>query len=179
MAGHNLKSALSIGQTGETPLGKLWIAVSERGLAAIEDGMDQARFSAYLQGRFKRTVELAPQRVRLAAAQLEEYLAGRRRDFDLPIDWSLLTPFQQAALRTTCAIPPGETRTYQQIAYQIGRPRAARAVGRAEATNPLPLVIPCHRAVGTDGKLHGYGFGKGLETKAWLLEMERKVKAKG
>ena len=105
-------------------------------------------------------------------AQMVEYLDGARRDFDLQIDWSVLTPFQQSVLQATFAIPYGQTRTYAQIAQQVGNPRAARAVGRAEATNPMPVVIPCHRVVGTDGKLHGYGAGDGLKTKAWLLEME-------
>jgi len=169
-------SPLYIGQTGETPLGKLWIAVSERGLVAIEDGMQRDEFLAYLRKRFKRAVADDPGRVRAAARQLQDYLAGKRTGFGLPIDWSVLTRFQQAALRATCAIPAGETRTYNEIARQIGHPRAARAVGRAEATNPLPLVIPCHRVVGTDGKLHGYGFGQGLKTKTWLQDMERAAK---
>jgi methylated-DNA-[protein]-cysteine S-methyltransferase len=176
ISGRKQSAPLFIGQTGDTPLGKLWIAVSERGLVAIEDRMSAQEFYAYLQKRFKRTVVDDPGRVREAARQLQDYLAGKRLAFDLPIDWSVLTPFQQAALRATLAIPAGEIRTYQQIAEQIGHPRAARAVGRAEATNPLPLVLPCHRVVGTDGKLHGYGFGKGLETKTWLQKMERAAK---
>jgi methylated-DNA-[protein]-cysteine S-methyltransferase len=138
--------------------------------------MRAGEFRAYLQRRFKRAIEEDPGRVREAARQLQDYLAGKRVEFELSIDWSVLTPFQQKALRATCAIPAGETRTYNQIAGQIGHPRAARAVGRAEATNPLPLVIPCHRVVGTDGKLHGYGFGHGLETKTWLQKMERAAK---
>jgi O-6-methylguanine DNA methyltransferase len=170
------ESPLYIGQTSATPLGKLWIAVSPRGLVAIEDGMSADQFRSYLEKRFKRPVEEAPGHVREAARQLQDYLAGKRLEFELPIDWSVLTLFQQAALRATCAIPAGETRTYDQIARQIGHPGAARAVGRAEATNPLPLLIPCHRVVGTDGKLHGYGFGHGLETKTWLQEMERAAK---
>ncbi len=163
---------LFIGETGKTPLGKLWIAASERGLVALEDGMRRDQFNAYLLKRFTRAVEENPERVREAVRQVQDYLAGHRREFDLPIDWSGLTPFQQAALRATCSIPVGETRTYQQIASAIRHPRSARAVGRAEATNPLPLIIPCHRAVGTDGKLHGYGFGEGLKTKEWLLKLE-------
>jgi len=165
---------LFFGRTAETRLGKMWIAVSLRGLVAIEDAMSRAEFVAYLWKRFKRPAEETPERIQEAARQVEAYLDGRRGGFDLPIDWGALTPFQQAALRATLAIPRGETRTYQQIAEQIGRPRAARAVGRAEATNPLPLVIPCHRVVGTDGSLHGYGFGKGLKTKTWLQELEKK-----
>ncbi len=75
-------------------------------------------------------------------------------------------------MQAVYAIPYGETRTYAEIAAQIGRPKAYRAVGRANATNPMPLVIPCHRVIGTDGKLHGYGGGNGLPTKEWLLKME-------
>jgi len=165
---------LYYGRTGPTALGRLWLAASEEGLIAIEQGLSQAEFTAWLARRFHRAAAYAPERVLAAAGQVEEYLAGRRREFDLAIDWTPLTAFQRAALRATCAIPRGQTRTYAQIAAQIGRPRAARAVGRAEATNPLPLVIPCHRVVGTDGGLHGYGLARGLKTKAWLLEMERK-----
>jgi methylated-DNA-[protein]-cysteine S-methyltransferase len=106
--------------------------------------------------------------------QISEYLLGERETFDLPIDWSGLTPFQEKALRATFDIPYGEVKTYGEIASQLGNPRAARAVGRAEATNPMPLVIPCHRVIGADGGLHGYGAGQGLETKAWLLKLEAK-----
>jgi methylated-DNA-[protein]-cysteine S-methyltransferase len=168
---------LYIGRTASTPLGRLWMAVSDRGLVAIEQGLNRTEFTAWLERRFKRAVKYAPERVCEAAGQVEAYLSGARREFSLAIDWTPLSPFQQAALRATCAIPRGQTRTYAQIAAQIGRPRAARAVGRAEATNPLPLVIPCHRVVGTDGSLHGYGMGEGLKTKEWLLRMEREGQA--
>jgi methylated-DNA-[protein]-cysteine S-methyltransferase len=87
----------------------------------------------------------------------------------------LLRPFQREVLQITFEIPYGETRTYSDIAHQMGRERAARAVGRAEATNPMPLVVPCHRVIGSDGKLHGYGGGEGLKTKEWLLKMEGAV----
>lgn len=168
---------LYIGQTASTPLGSLWLAASDHGLVAIEQGLDRTEFTAWLERRFKRAVRYAPERVHEAARQLEEYLSGVRREFSLAIDWTTLSPFQEAVLRATCAIPRGQTRTYAQIAAQIGRPRAARAVGRAEATNPLPLVIPCHRVVGTDGGLHGYGMGEGIKTKEWLLRMEREPAA--
>jgi methylated-DNA-[protein]-cysteine S-methyltransferase len=86
-----------------------------------------------------------------------------------------LRPFQQEALKVVYAIPYGEIRTYADVAAQIARPHAYRAVGRANATNPMPLVIPCHRVIGKDGKLHGYGGGDGLPTKEWLLKMEGAV----
>ena len=89
--------------------------------------------------------------------------------------WSLFRPFQREALQVVFRIPYGETCTYHDIAIEIGRPNASRAVGRANATNPMPIVIPCHRVIGRDGKLHGYGGGEGLKTKEWLLQMEGAV----
>jgi methylated-DNA-[protein]-cysteine S-methyltransferase len=159
----------------DSPLGDLWIAVSEAGLAAIEWSQDEADFDAYLTKRFKRPVQADPEKVAPTLRQLDEYLRGARKAFDLPIDWSLLRPFQRRVLELIFTIPYGQTRTYGDIAHEIGNPRAARAVGRANATNPMPLVIPCHRVIGTDGKLHGYGGGEGLKTKEWLLKMEGAV----
>jgi O-6-methylguanine DNA methyltransferase len=166
------KSGLYIGETDETPIGRLWLAVSDLGLVAIDCGLTRDEFEAYLSKRFKRTVEFAPERVLQAAGQLNSYLSGQQRDFTLAIDWAVLRPFQQAVLRATYEIPYGETRTYKEIAERIGRPHAARAVGRAEATNPMPLVLPCHRVIGMEGKLHGYGLGEGIKTKEWLLKKE-------
>jgi methylated-DNA-[protein]-cysteine S-methyltransferase len=166
-----------IGDTGSTPLGDLWLAASEAGLVAVEFDLGQEEFSHFLLARFKRPVQFMPRRVAKAAGQLRDYLSGKRRSFTFPIDWSVLRPFQRLALEATYAIPFGETRTYGELAHQIGRPRAARAVGRAEATNPMPLVIPCHRVVGADGKLRGYGGGEGLPTKEWLLKLEGAVLA--
>ena len=166
------KSGLYIGETVETPIGKLWLAVSELGLVAIEWGLTQAEFEAYLVKRFKRPVQPDLARVREAAGQIASYLSGEMRAFSLAIDWSVLRPFQQLVLQATCEIPYGETCTYKEIAVHIGKPGAARAVGRAEATNPMPLVLPCHRVIGMDGKLHGYGLAEGVKTKEWLLKME-------
>jgi O-6-methylguanine DNA methyltransferase len=169
------KSGLYIGETTETPIGKLWLAVSDLGLVAVEWGLTQAEFEAYLIKRFKRAVQHAQPRVIEAAGQIDSYLSGLQHTFTLAIDWTVLRPFQQSVLQATYEIPYGETRTYKEIAERIGEPRAARAVGRAEATNPMPLVLPCHRVIGLDGKLHGYGLAEGLKTKEWLLKMEGAV----
>jgi methylated-DNA-[protein]-cysteine S-methyltransferase len=111
------------------------------------------------------------------AKELREYLNGNRTTFTIPIDWSWFTPFQCQALQAVFRIPYGETRTYIEIAREINRPLAYRAVGAANAMNPMPVVIPCHRVIGADGKLHGYGGGEGLPTKEWLLRLEGAVMA--
>nr|BAL56946.1 methylated-DNA--protein-cysteine methyltransferase [uncultured Chloroflexota bacterium] len=167
-------SPLYIGSV-DTPVGRLWIAVSEQGIVAIDWAGDQEDFCASLQKRFRRPCLLEPARVEEAARQLNAYFEGQRQSFDLPIDWSGMTPFQQEVLRATLTIPYGGTRTYLDLARQIGRPNAARAVGRAEASNPIPILIPCHRVIGRDGKLHGYGGGEGIKTKAFLLELEKAI----
>jgi O-6-methylguanine DNA methyltransferase len=171
------KSGLYIGDTIKTPIGKLWLAVSDLGLVAVESGLTQAEFEAYLIKRFRRPVQPDPPRVLEAARQIDRFLSALQHTFTLGIDWTVLRPFQLAVLQATCEIPYGETRTYKEIAERIGRPRAARAVGRAEATNPMPLVLPCHRVIGRDGKLHGYGLAEGVKTKEWLLKMEGAVMA--
>jgi methylated-DNA-[protein]-cysteine S-methyltransferase len=158
-----------------SPLGNIWIAVSDQGLAAIEWSQGEADFGEYLTKRFKRPVQANPKKVAPAFQQLDQYLRGARKAFDLPINWSLFRPFQRQVLQIVYAIPYGQTRTYGDIAHEIGNPSAARAVGRANATNPMPLVIPCHRVIGSDRKLHGYGGGQGLPTKEWLLKMEGAV----
>jgi O-6-methylguanine DNA methyltransferase len=155
------------------PIGSVWAAVSARGLVSVELGGDQSAIMRVVQRLGFDQISPDDERTALALGQLVEYLAGNRKSFNLPIDWSVLTPFQMQVLRATSEIPYGEVRTYGELAQGLGKPHAARAVGRAEATNPMPLVIPCHRVIGADGKLHGYGTGNGLETKAWLLNLER------
>jgi methylated-DNA-[protein]-cysteine S-methyltransferase len=163
-------------ELNRTPLGDLRFAVSALGLVAVEWAKSQSRLDKYLL-RLKADVSTNSKITRLYAKELGEYLKGKRHEFTFPIDWSTLRPFQMKVLLAVYSIPYGETRTYAEIAEQIGRPRAYRAVGRANATNPMPLVIPCHRVIGTDGKLHGYGGGEGLPTKEWLLLMEGAVMA--
>ncbi len=167
-----LPGSVKIACCAETPLGPLWLATSERGLVALAVRCGREQFEAMLYRRYRQTTEQDGEILRVAAAQVCEYLDGRRRAFDLPIDWEALPPFQRAVLQATAAIPYGQTRTYGDLAVEIGRPGAARAVGRAEACNPLPLIIPCHRVVGRDGKLRGYSIADGIKTKEWLLKLE-------
>ncbi|MBI5824020.1 MAG: methylated-DNA--[protein]-cysteine S-methyltransferase [Chloroflexi bacterium] len=130
---------------------------------------------AYLLHHLKGQVEENQKRIQPYAKEVGEYLKGKRREFSFAIDWSTLRLFQLKTLKAVFDIPYGETRTYAEIAAQIGHPLAFRAVGRANATNPMALVIPCHRVIGRDGKLHGYGGGDGLPTKEWLLKLEGAV----
>jgi len=108
----------------------------------------------------------------LAARQLGEYFAGRRLEFDLPLD-PQGSPFQLAAWRGLTTIPYGETVSYGEQARRLGHDGKARAIGAANGSNPLPVIVPCHRVIGSDGSLTG--FGGGLELKAWLLHHEREV----
>jgi len=146
----------------KTPIGPVWVAVSTLGLARVRIG---AALANSAEGR-------APEALAAALSQLKEYFLRRRERFDLAIDWQGLAPFSLRALQAALQIPYGQVRSYAQLAEQIGSPGASRAVGGAMAANPLPIVVPCHRVVGSDGKLHGYAAPNGIETKAFLLRLE-------
>lgn len=170
----NSSLTLYSGELYDTPVGNLLLVVSEAGLVAVEWAHSKANLDRYLR-KLGRPVQAYRARVAPYAQELREYLTRQRRSFTFAIDWDLLRPFQREALQLVFSIPYGETATYMDIAEKLGRPKASRAVGRANATNPMPLVIPCHRVIGKDGKLHGYGGGDGLPTKEWLLHMEGAV----
>ncbi len=165
-----------VGELNNTPIGDLRLAASDFGLVAVEWVGSQPQFDSHL-ARLKRPIQPNEKKIAPYAKELREYLGGKRSAFTIPIDWTLFRPFQRETLQIVFRIPYGETRTYGEIANQLGKPKASRAVGRANATNPMPLVIPCHRVIGMDGKLHGYGGGEGLKTKEWLLKMEGAVMA--
>ena len=112
----------------------------------------------------------------IVARELDEYFAGRLRDFTVPLDLRG-TPFQCQVWELLCSIPYGETRSYGQVAHALGRPLAVRAVGRAIGSNPVAIVVPCHRVIGSDGRLIGYGGG--LDKKQALLNLEKRVLLKG
>jgi methylated-DNA-[protein]-cysteine S-methyltransferase len=158
----------------DTILSPVWVAVGDKGLVAVEIGGSEDEFVNMLCALDNSPVGSIKSKTEVVVRQIREYLLGARMSFNLPIDWSVLSGFQHKALKAVYAIPYGETCTYGQIAAQIGNPRASRAVGRANATNPIPLVIPCHRVIGADGSLRGYGAGDGVRTKAWLLDLEKR-----
>jgi len=162
-----------IARLPSSPIGPLWVTVTDLGLLAIDWDLPQAEFTRHLQRHFQAEVIYDPLRCAEPLRQLGQYLTGQRCRFDLPLDLSHLSAFQAQVLRLTAEIPYGQTRSYKEVAARLGSPRAARAVGRAEATNPLPLVIPCHRVLGADGSLHGYGGPGGIKLKAWLLQLEQ------
>jgi len=110
--------------------------------------------------------------VDMAVSQLVEYFSEKRTDFTITTDLTCGTDFQQKVLRETARIPYGQVRTYGEVAAGIGRPRAARAVGGALARNPIGIIIPCHRVVAHDGRLHGFSSPHGIRTKAVLLKHE-------
>jgi len=146
----------------QTPIGTLGVAATSRGLWRIEF---DARRIRPARGDAEAQAHLAA-----AVKQLREYFSGQRKEFDVPLDLQG-TPHQLRIWRGLCAIPYGETLTYGELARRVGLPTsAARAAGRACATNPAPVVVPCHRVIGSDGKLHG--FGGGLPLKEALLKLE-------
>lgn len=163
---------LVYGELRGSPLGAVFVAFSRQGMVALEFGVSERTFLERLRRETGLWAHPGVSKARPALQQIREYLQGTRRRFAVPLDLSRLTDFQQRVLKATMAVPAGRVATYHQIAKQIGRPRAARAVGRALATNPIPLVIPCHRVIASDGSLTGYGGKGGIATKARLLKME-------
>lgn len=155
-----------------SPLGAVFVAFSRQGLVALEFGVSERTFLDRLRQETGRAARPDDRAARPALDQIREYLQGKRRRFALPLDLSGRTPFQRRVLEATLEVPAGRVATYVEIARRIGRPAAARAVGRALATNPIPLVIPCHRVIASDGSLAGYGGKGGIATKARLLKME-------
>ena len=155
-----------------TPVGPLWVAVTDRGLAAVEFGSSEAAFSSRLRLRLRLQPARSVERTAEARQQLVSYLRGQRTRFALTVDLRHLTPFQRRVLSEARRIRRGQVRTYGDVARRIGRPRSARAVGQALGSNPIPIVIPCHRVLASDGSLGGYSGRGGLRTKLQLLRLE-------
>jgi O-6-methylguanine DNA methyltransferase len=173
----------------DTPVGRAFVAFNERGVSAVGLAEDPEAFEARVRGETGRPlhrVEALPDRLRRA---VERRMAGDRRT-RVPFDLRGRTPFEQAVLQKALEIPTGEVRPYAWIAAEIGRPRAVRAVGTALAHNPIPLLIPCHRVVRSDGLIGNYSMGgptvkkavleaEGMDVEAYVEEAEAGVRLVG
>ncbi len=161
--------------TMPSPIRPLTVVANDHAVVAVTWSDD--RIGAYADAE---PIDAAPAGARAvldaAVAQLEEYFAGERTEFDVPIEPSG-TPFQLEAWRALRAIPYGETISYGEQAVRLGDKNKSRAVGAANGKNPIPIIVPCHRVVGSNG--HLTGFAGGLDTKAWLLDHEFRVRAAG
>jgi methylated-DNA-[protein]-cysteine S-methyltransferase len=158
-------AAMEMYQDIDSPVGRLRLIASDEALVGI--GFEHGRAAARSSSGIARGSNAIIEHTR---AQLEEYFAGTRRDFDLPLD-PRGTEFQRRVWFRLTKIAYGETTTYGSLASDLGNPKGSRAVGLANGSNPIPIVIPCHRVIGADGSLTG--FGGGLPIKAMLLELER------
>jgi methylated-DNA-[protein]-cysteine S-methyltransferase len=158
--------------TADSPFGSLLLAKTPRGLVRLGlPGEDVEAMLIDLAGRISPRVLEDPARLDEERRELDDYFAGRRHAFELPIDWQLSNGFLLRARQGIAAIPYGETRTYTDLARAAGNERAVRAAGSACSRNPIPLVVPCHRVLRSDGSLGGYAGG--LEMKERLLELEQ------
>jgi len=157
--------------TIDSPVGTLLLAATPKGLVRVAyDIEDHDRVLDTLAHRLSPRVLRAPKRLDATARELDEYFRGQRQAFGLRLDFSLSTGFRQLVQRHLPEIGYGQTRTYRQVAELVGNPKAVRAVGTACATNPLPVVVPCHRVLRADGTPGGYVGGP--EAKTALLSLE-------
>ncbi len=146
-----------------SPIGIVEVSCTANGISGIVLG---------LPGHASSESNLPNSLLMEATRQMLQYFAGKRMNFDLPLDWNSIHGFQRDVLTVTADIPFGHVLTYRQIAEKLGRPTASRAVGGALGRNPIPILIPCHRVVAADGSLCGYSAADGIKTKAWLLSLE-------
>ena len=164
----NNKSKLSIRLLKSSPVGPILFAASSDGLMILSIMAEED-----LPFFGEKTADLESGRIAdKAVSQMKDYFNGKLKNFSVPVDLKDETDFQREVLLVTKAIPFGEVLTYGEVAARIGRPRSARAVGGALARNPIGIIIPCHRVVAHDGKLHGFSSPHGILTKAILLENE-------
>jgi methylated-DNA-[protein]-cysteine S-methyltransferase len=157
--------------TADSPLGPLTVMVTPRGLVRLSyagEPLDEQM--AEVAERISPRIFAAPERTDEVRRQLDDYFAGRRPSFDVPIDWRLVRGFAASVLRATARIPFGSVSSYRSIAADAGSPNAYRAAGNALGSNPIPIVVPCHRVLHSGGGLGGYTGG--LERKRYLLQLE-------
>ncbi|HET7700196.1 MAG TPA: methylated-DNA--[protein]-cysteine S-methyltransferase [Candidatus Limnocylindria bacterium] len=156
----------------DSPLGPLWVAVGPKGVVGIHYGAEpSAAELARLVRAYGPGILPDERRADPVARQLDQYFRGRRQAFDVAVDLSPLSPFQRRILAATARVPYGSVSTYARVAARAGSEKASRAAGQALGANPIPIVVPCHRVLATDGTLGGYSGG--LEAKRRLLALER------
>lgn len=148
----------------DSPIGEIFIASTSHGICKVSLGTSEDKFIASIDAvrderRFKRLLH-----------ELDQYFEALQVELDFSVDLTGLTPFRKRVLMAVKKVPYGEVRSYKEIARSIGNPKAARAVGQVNANNPVPLIIPCHRIIGSDGSL--VGFGSGIDIKRYLLQLE-------
>lgn len=153
----------------DSPVGTLTLAATKRGLVRLSYSPPE-EVVGELAAKLSPRVMEAPARLDDVRRELDEYFEGRRRDFDVPLDWSLTRGFMRGVLRATARVPFGDVTTYRDVATAAGSPRAVRAAGNALGANPIPVIVPCHRVLRTGGGLGGYTGG--LEVKKRLLAIE-------
>jgi methylated-DNA-[protein]-cysteine S-methyltransferase len=161
----------------DSPVGPLTVAGTRRGLVLVSYQPPEDDLLQRLADRLSPRVLEAPGRLDEARRELDEYFQGERREFDLPLDWSLVRGFARRVLRATAAIDYGNVSTYATVAARAGNERASRAAGNALGSNPIPVVVPCHRVLRTGGGLGGYGGG--IERKEFLLRLEGALPGSG
>jgi methylated-DNA-[protein]-cysteine S-methyltransferase len=157
--------------TTDSPIGPLTLAATPAGLVRVGFPREGDTLEAELAEKLSPRVVRLPGRLDAVRRQLDEYFAGHRHQFDLQVDWALSRGFRRTVLQVLFEeVGFGETRSYAELAERAGNPRASRAVGSAMATNPVPIVVPCHRILRSGGALGGYGGG--LDVKRYLLDLE-------
>jgi methylated-DNA-[protein]-cysteine S-methyltransferase len=154
----------------DSPIGPLLVAVTDRGVCRISFDPEPDRETEGLARTYGARILRVARPVDPARRQLSEYFEGSRHEFDVPADLRIDAPFRRRVLAELARVPYGQTTTYGALARRAGRPRAARAVGTVMNRNPIPIVLPCHRVVGANGSLVGYGGG--LDRKETLLRLE-------
>ncbi len=168
----SLPPIIHYGRIANTRIGEVWVAASAEGLFRVDFDIEEEGLKIDLsqKGRFRPLY--APEQISSYLTAVAEYLRGERTRLDLPVDLRALTPFQRSVLLAARAVPRGQVATYAEIAQRVGKPRAFRAVGQALRHNPIPIVLPCHRVISSDGTLGGYGGALGSQRKIELLKLE-------
>ena len=167
------KDSIPHWQVCSTPVSELAICADSKSVLQIVSAKDKESLAEKMALQHSEICYQESPVGNLACTQLQEYFAGKRQEFSLPVELGNLSPFARQVLSTLQKLPFGETLSYGELAANAGNPLAARAVGRIMANNHLPIIIPCHRVIGKNGSMTGYSGGDGIRTKEWLLNFEK------